>query len=66
MLRPMWKVLRLAEGAVEEIWTTDFAAAPGTQLTVDGKLYEVVFHEGTVDSGWVYVTPIARDHRDRQ
>lgn len=63
MLRLIWKVMRIANGAVEEIWTADFAAAPGTQLTIDGKLYEVVLHEGTVDRGWVYVTPLARDRQ---
>jgi hypothetical protein len=59
MLPSMWKVMKLAHGEVEEIWTADFAAAPGTQLTIDGKLYEVIFHEGNADRGWVYVTPLS-------
>ena len=59
MLPSMWKVMKLANGEVEEIWAADFAAAPGTQLTIDGKLYEVIFHEGNADRGWVYVTPLS-------
>ena len=51
--------MKLANGEVEEIWAADFAAAPGTQLTIDGKLYEVIFHEGNADRGWVYVTPLS-------
>lgn len=59
MLPRMWKVMRIAEGEIAEIGTADFAAAPGTQLTIDGRLYEVLFHERTTDDGWVYVSPVS-------
>jgi hypothetical protein len=59
MLPPMWKVMRIANGKIAKIGTADFAAAPGTQLTIEGRLYEVLFHERTDDDGWVYVSPVS-------
>jgi hypothetical protein len=55
----MWKVMKLAGGKTKEIWTADFAPSPGTQLTIDGRLYEVLFHERTANGGWVYVSLVS-------
>jgi hypothetical protein len=59
MLPPMWKVMKIANGKITKIGTADFAAAAGTQLTIDGQLYEVLFHERTAGDGWVYVSPVS-------
>ena len=59
MLPAMWKVMRIANGKIAKIGTADFAAAAGTQLTIDGRLYEVLFHERGASDGWVYVVPVS-------
>jgi hypothetical protein len=59
MLPSMWKVMRIANGKIAKIGTADFAAAPGTQLTIEGRQYEVLSHERTADDGWVYVTLVS-------
>ena len=59
MLPPMWKVMRIENGKIAKIGSADFAAASGTQLTIDGRLYEVLFHERAAQDGWVYVVPVS-------
>lgn len=51
--------MNLAGGKTKEIWKADFAPSPGTQLTIDGRLYEVLFHERATDGGWVYVSLVS-------
>ena len=60
----MWKVMQIAGGKMKQIWTADFAPSPGTQLTIDGRVYEVLLHERTATGGWVYVSLVSspRDH----
>lgn len=55
----MWKVMKIANGEIEEIGTADFAASPGTQVSIEGRQYEVLFHERTADDGWVYVSLVS-------
>jgi hypothetical protein len=55
----MWKVMKIAGGKTKEIWRADFAPSPGTQLTIDGTLYEVLLHERAGDGGWVYVSLVS-------
>jgi hypothetical protein len=59
MLALMWKVMKIANGEIEEIGTADFAAAPGTTLRIEGRQYEVLFHERTAEEGWVYVSLVS-------
>jgi hypothetical protein len=56
MLTPMmWKVMRIHNGKIKEIGIADFAASPGTQITIEDQQFKVLFHEKTDDAGWVYV-----------
>jgi len=59
MLPPMWKLMHVANGKIKKIGTADFAASPGTQVSIEGQQYQVVFHERTADGGWVYVSLVS-------
>jgi hypothetical protein len=59
MLMAMWKVMHIANGKIKKIGTADFAASPGTQVSIQGQQYEVLFHERTDGDGWVYVSLVS-------
>jgi hypothetical protein len=52
----VWKVMQIGGGKIEAIGRADGPEAPGSVLRVENRDYEVVFSEGDLNAGWIYVT----------
>jgi hypothetical protein len=48
--------MHISAGKIEAIGRAEGCEAPGAVLRVEDKDYEVVFSEGDLNAGWIYVT----------
>jgi hypothetical protein len=54
----VWKVMHIRNGKVEAIGKAAGLEAPGAVLRIEARDYAVVFSEGDLNGGWIYVTSL--------
>ena len=48
--------MHVSSGKIKAIGKAAGPEAPGALLQIEGREYAVVFSEGELDAGWIYVT----------
>lgn len=54
----IWRVMHIAGGEIDAIGKAEGPEAPGAVLRIEDRDYEVVFSEGDLNAGWIYVTSL--------